>query len=198
MPWSITFMIASSVMVMIREPPGLPITMNGLPSFDTIVGLIDDSGDLPRRDRVGLALHQAVEVRHARLHGEVVHLVVEQDAGALGHLAGPERAVERVGDGDGVAVLVDDRIVRRLGGLGEARRSSASRRDAGAVRVDPAADLLGIGLAGQLRRPDCRRSPDRRARCCGRHRRGASPRPSAASSRPSRSRDRRSDSPRGC
>ena len=46
MPWSITFMIASSVMVMMRDPPGLPITMKGLPSFETIVGLIDDSGDL--------------------------------------------------------------------------------------------------------------------------------------------------------
>ena len=34
-------------MVMMREPPGLPITMKGLPSLETIVGLIDESGVFP-------------------------------------------------------------------------------------------------------------------------------------------------------
>ncbi|MCY1243792.1 hypothetical protein D9M72_568260 [compost metagenome] len=42
-----TLRIASSVIVMMRAPPGLPITMNGLPSLEMIVGLIDDSGVLP-------------------------------------------------------------------------------------------------------------------------------------------------------
>ena len=124
--------------------------MKGSPSFETIVGLIDDSGDFAGLDGVRLALHQPVEVRHPGLHREVVHLVVEQDAGSLGHLAGAERAVQRVGDGDGVAVLVDDRIVRRLRRLAEALGRQV-RRDAGAVRIDLGPDLLGIGVAGQLR-----------------------------------------------
>jgi hypothetical protein len=55
---------------------------------------------------------QAVEVGHARLLGEIVHLVVEQDAGAVGDDAGAV-AVQCVGHGDRVAVIVDDGIVRR-------------------------------------------------------------------------------------
>ena len=47
MPWSMTLRIVSSVMVMIRGPPGLPITMKGDPPRDTIVGLIEESGDFP-------------------------------------------------------------------------------------------------------------------------------------------------------
>ena len=39
-----TFMITCNTVVMIRDPPGLPATMNTLPSFLTIVGLIDESG----------------------------------------------------------------------------------------------------------------------------------------------------------
>ncbi len=42
-----TFMIVSRVMVMMREPPGLPVTMHGLPSLVTMVGLIELSGRLP-------------------------------------------------------------------------------------------------------------------------------------------------------
>ncbi len=30
-----------------REPPGAPAVMNSLPSFSTMVGVIDDSGRLP-------------------------------------------------------------------------------------------------------------------------------------------------------
>ena len=37
----------SSVVEMMVEPPGLPVTMNSLPSFSTIVGVIEDSGRLP-------------------------------------------------------------------------------------------------------------------------------------------------------
>ncbi|MNL69313.1 hypothetical protein D3C87_1941610 [compost metagenome] len=44
MPKSTTLRIVSSVIVMMREPPGLPITMKGLPSLVTIVGLMEDSG----------------------------------------------------------------------------------------------------------------------------------------------------------
>ena len=47
MLWSITFRIASSVMVMMREPSGLPITMKILPSLVTMVGLMEESGRLP-------------------------------------------------------------------------------------------------------------------------------------------------------
>ena len=47
MPWSTTLTMASSVMVMMREPPGLPITMASRPSLVRMVGLIDEIGVLP-------------------------------------------------------------------------------------------------------------------------------------------------------
>ena len=46
MPWSITFMITCKVVVMMRGPPGLPVTRNGLPSSSTMVGDIEESGRL--------------------------------------------------------------------------------------------------------------------------------------------------------
>ena len=61
--------------------------------------------------RVRLALHQAVEVRHTDLRGEVVHLVVQQHAGLRGGNLGTEPVVQRVAGRDRVAPLVDDRVV---------------------------------------------------------------------------------------
>ena len=42
-----TFSAVSSVIVMMREPPGEPSTRNTRPSRNTIVGAIDESGRLP-------------------------------------------------------------------------------------------------------------------------------------------------------
>ena len=39
--------ITCSTAVEMREPPGAPTVMNSLPSFSTIVGVIDESGRLP-------------------------------------------------------------------------------------------------------------------------------------------------------
>ena len=44
--WSMTFMMICIVVVMMREPPGLPVMIKGLPSFITMVGLIELSGRL--------------------------------------------------------------------------------------------------------------------------------------------------------
>ena len=66
MPKSSTLTITCSTAVMMRLPPGEPVTSTGLPSFSTMVGVIDDSGRLPgpgswpRTD-------QAVGIRRARL-----------------------------------------------------------------------------------------------------------------------------------
>ena len=46
-PPSTTARIASSVMVGMREPPGLPITIATRPFLDRMVGDIEDSGVLP-------------------------------------------------------------------------------------------------------------------------------------------------------
>src|ERR1700723_4069558 len=40
-------MMASATVVMIRDEPGEPRTRNSLPSFRTIVGVIEESGRLP-------------------------------------------------------------------------------------------------------------------------------------------------------
>ena len=43
---SITLSSTCSTAVMMRLPPGEPVTRNGLPFFSTMVGVIDDSGRL--------------------------------------------------------------------------------------------------------------------------------------------------------
>ena len=43
-PWSITLTMTCSTTVMMRDPPGLPVAIISLPSLNTSVGLIDDSG----------------------------------------------------------------------------------------------------------------------------------------------------------
>ena len=88
-----------STAVMMRLPPGEPVTRNGLPSLSTMVGVIDDSGRLPGPGRVGVEADQPVGVRRARLGGEIVELVVEQHAGAVGDQADAIAEIERVGVG---------------------------------------------------------------------------------------------------
>ena len=67
-----------------RGPPGEPSTIATLPSFITIVGAIEDSGRLPGAMALAVALHQPEPVGHAGFDGEVVHLVVQQEAGVSG------------------------------------------------------------------------------------------------------------------
>ena len=47
MPKSTTLMMLASVEEMMVALPGLPVSMNGLPSRSTIVGVIELSGRLP-------------------------------------------------------------------------------------------------------------------------------------------------------
>ena len=70
---------------------------------------------LPGLDRVRRALHQPEKIGHAWFHGEVIHLVVEEEPRARRDHIRAEQAVDGEGHGDGVAVLVDDRIMRGLG-----------------------------------------------------------------------------------
>ena len=98
----------------IVEPPGEPTTRTGRPSF------LDDrrrhrrEGPRPGPHLVRAPLHEAVEVRDAGGDGEVVHLVVQEDADARDDRAVPEGAVQRRREGDGEAVGRRDRKVRRL------------------------------------------------------------------------------------
>ncbi len=101
---------------------------------------------LARRDRVGLALDQAVDVRHAELGGEVVHLVVEQDAGSGGGDLGAEPVVERVGDRDRVALGVDDRVVGRVAAFVRRDAGLQVLRDCRPRRIDGGADLCRVAL----------------------------------------------------
>ena len=87
MPRSITLTITCSTVVMMRLPPGEPVTRNGLPSFSTMVGVIDDSGRLPGPGSLASKPIKPVGVRRLGLGGEIVELVVEKDAGAVGDQA---------------------------------------------------------------------------------------------------------------
>ena len=59
-----------------------------------------------RGDGIGLALYQAIQVGHAGLGREVVHLVVQQDTGAWHSDLAAKPVVERVGHGDRIAPAV--------------------------------------------------------------------------------------------
>ena len=47
---------------MIREPPGLPVTIASLPSLATIVGAIEESGRFPGAIVVDASLDEPVHV----------------------------------------------------------------------------------------------------------------------------------------
>jgi hypothetical protein len=64
----------STTIVMMREPPGLPSTRKILPS------LVTSEGDNKDSDRLPGAIKPAPEP--AQLDGEVIHFVVEKEAGA--------------------------------------------------------------------------------------------------------------------
>ena len=51
---SITLLMTCSTAETMRLPPGEPVIKNGLPSFKTIVGVIDDSGRLPGPGKLAL------------------------------------------------------------------------------------------------------------------------------------------------
>jgi hypothetical protein len=46
-PWSMTLMMISSTVEMMRDPPGVPTTNTGLPSLSRIVGVMELNGRLP-------------------------------------------------------------------------------------------------------------------------------------------------------
>ena len=81
-----------------RRPPGEPRTRKGRPSLNMISGAIELTGRRPGRGRVG----------RFRIGVEVAHVVVEQEAGPFRDDAAAEEVVDRLGQGDDVAVLVDD------------------------------------------------------------------------------------------
>ena len=114
MPKSIALSTISITVLMIVRPPGDPVTMNSVPFFVTIVGLIELSIRLPGAMRLAGVPMSPRRVRFARLLVEVAHLVVENEPGAAHDDVRAEASLERVGVGDGVAVLVDDREMRGL------------------------------------------------------------------------------------
>ena len=58
-------MVCSTVLMIVR-PPGLPVTMNSLPSFARIVGVMLDSIRLPGRARFGIGADEPVGVGQTR------------------------------------------------------------------------------------------------------------------------------------
>mmetsp|Transcript_4926 Transcript_4926/g.17605 ORF Transcript_4926/g.17605 Transcript_4926/m.17605 type:complete len:588 (+) Transcript_4926:1148-2911(+) len=104
---------------------------------------------LARRNRIGLALHEAEAVRHADLDREIVHLVVQQHTGAGCRDTRAEPGVERVGHRDGIAPPVGDRVVRGVAALVRRNAWAQRLRGRGLVGGDGTADLGGVGLVEQ-------------------------------------------------
>ncbi len=82
------------------------------------------------------ALHQSKEVGHPWLDGEIIHLVIEEEAGVAGNDLRAEQGIDGVGDGNGVSLRVDNGIVRRF--------RSAMRFCAGRTSSDFAALVRSI------------------------------------------------------
>ena len=100
--------------------------------------------------RVRIAADQPVDVRHARLGREVIHLVIQQNAAVTRHNPGAEGRVERIGHRHRVTVFIHHREVgglvafirRQLAGADLARRLSL-------VDVDLIGNGFGVRLVGQ-------------------------------------------------
>ena len=144
MPGRSVLSIICSTVVMMRLPPGEPVTSNSLPSRNTMRRRHRRERALARARRVGVAADQAVGVGHAGLGGEIVELVVEQDAGAFGDQAEAVAEIERVGVGDGVALAVHHRIMRGVVAFARRRCRRGSTSCAGVARVDPGPQRGGM------------------------------------------------------
>ena len=118
--------------------------------MSTSVGLIDESGRFIESRRIGVAAQEPVGIGGAGLGGEVVELVVEQHPGPLRNQAGPIGKIERIGIGDRVAGVIDDREMRRLIALIALGLAGANvGGGAGAVGRDERAQMLGVGLGDE-------------------------------------------------
>ncbi|MNX97496.1 hypothetical protein D3C86_1298660 [compost metagenome] len=63
---------------------------------------------LSRFNRVGVIAHNPHLIRHTRKGGEVIHFVVEQNAGLVGDHTGAEESVERISVRDRIPPFVYD------------------------------------------------------------------------------------------
>ncbi len=170
------FRIVSSVAVMMRGPPGEPRTISTVPSLSTMVGAIEDSGRLPGAMALASPCTRPNWLGDVRLEGEVVHLVIHQEAGVAGDDAGAESAVDGVGHGDGVAVLsmTEKWVVSAFSPGGGAAGPKAGGRDG--VVADQAAQVGRVVLGQQPACGGAGGRRDRRGRCCGRKKPDAAPR----------------------
>ncbi len=103
-------------------------------------------------DGVGFLAEETEVVGHPWLEGEVVHLVVEDDAGAGDDDFGAERSVDGGGAGDPVALGVGGREMGCVGAEQVVRGSrwgSVSGNGGGARWVDGGRELGGVGLVGE-------------------------------------------------
>ena len=76
-----TLTIISRTVVMMRDAARRADHQHGLAVLEHDGRAHGAQRALARRDRVGLALHQAEQVGRAGLGGEIVHLVVQQKPG---------------------------------------------------------------------------------------------------------------------
>ena len=143
MPKSITLSITSSTVLMMVGPPGEPSTRYGLPSRS-------DDGRSHRRERPSCAAAMAlaspctrpIRVGLAGLGGEIVHLVVQQEAQPGHRHAVAVAAVQRVGHRHRVA-------------LAHPRWSSAWSAAFVAGQLAACTWLLGVACSGSIDLRNC-------------------------------------------
>ena len=76
---------------------------------------------LAGRDGIRFLPNQTIAVRHARLHREIIHLVVEEHAGSADHQTRTETEVQRQRGGNAITLTIDNREMRGLWTLRGAR-----------------------------------------------------------------------------
>ncbi|MCY1513730.1 hypothetical protein D9M68_482420 [compost metagenome] len=106
---------------------------------------------LARAHRVGLAGGQAIGIGAGGVGGEIVHLVVQQHAGAGHGEGGTERQVDGQGGGHCVAILVDHREVGGVVAFAPGWRGRQGAAGGGAARVDAGGKVLEVARIEQLR-----------------------------------------------
>ena len=133
-----------------QRPTRAACSEPGLTVFENQSGGHRGEGPPARCDGVGLTLHQTVGIRGAGLGGKVIHLVIEQHAGAGHHDVRAEAEVEGVGVSHHIAVSICYRVMGGVGALIGYRVAGADFiRGLRLVRGDQFAALGGVVFADQ-------------------------------------------------
>ena len=128
-------------------PPGASRTRSGLPLRLTMVGAIEERGRLPGAMALASPSRRLVVIGVAGTDGEVVHVVVEQEAETGDGHSAAVATIDSDGEGGGVSFGVENRDVRGAGVFFECDPGAEGGAGRGVVRIDgcaEASEAVGI------------------------------------------------------